>query len=137
MIMECNWTIDETLEYAAGARAGRRGEPFNPYASDLWVEGFEDAAGRFIAATERAIKETEAREKRVATAGRHAVSALREIIAAAEMGSPERAINAADADITIGHLVKALAAARALIPADADSDHLRDIDAAIRLGRGE
>jgi hypothetical protein len=33
-------TSDQLLEFAAGYRAARFGEPMNPHATDLWLEGF-------------------------------------------------------------------------------------------------
>lgn len=61
-----------------------------------------------------------------------AIGALREILAEAEQGFfPDRAIQAAAADLIIPHLGAQLRAARALIPADADPDALVRIDTAL------
>lgn len=61
-----------------------------------------------------------------------AIGALEEIIADAEQGFyPDRAIQAASADLVIRHLGAQLRAARELIPADADPAALVRIDTAL------
>jgi hypothetical protein len=90
----------------------------------------------FIAGEIARVAVAEARDR---SRQQHEMRCLRiidDMVTEAEMGDPTRMIAAAESETTIACLVAALRGARNVIPLDAGSPIIMDIDAAIRRAEG-
>jgi len=90
----------------------------------------------FIARVEADLAAMEAREANQRRRELNALATINDMLTEGEMGDPSRMIAAAESEATIACLVAALRGARNVIPLDAGSPIIMDIDAAIRRAEG-